>query len=151
MASNPQTLCVGDWYDQSMAMRWADSDMLRHMNNAIYFRLMEEARVQMLAAAGIESTDQDGVVVVHCACDYLKPITYPATVRVRHTVEKIGRTSLTHKTAFFVEEDSDFGPYARGRSVMVRIQRPEEIPAPWPETVLERLAKVCQRAISPAV
>ncbi len=148
MVSNPQILRVGDWYDQDIAMRWADADMLCHMNNAVYFRLMEEARVQMLAQAGVESSDQDGVVVVHCACDYLKPITYPATVRVRHTVEKIGRSSLTHQTAFFIDQDIAFGPYARGRSVMVRIQRPEETPSPWPVTVLERLGKVCQRGAS---
>jgi acyl-CoA thioester hydrolase len=146
MVSNPQALCVGDWYDQDIAMRWADSDMLRHMNNAVYFRLMEEARIQMLVAAGVPSTEQEGVVVAHCSCDYLKPITYPATIRVRHTVEKIGRTSLTHQTAFFVDHDMAFGPYARGRSVMVKIQRPEDTPVPWPAAVLERLAQVCQRA-----
>lgn len=145
MMSDQRTLSVGDWFDQDIPMRWADSDMLRHMNNAVYFRLMEEARIQMLVAAGVASTDQEGVVVVHCACDYLKPITYPATVRVRHTVEKIGRTSLTHQTAFYVCEDMAFGPYARGRSVMVRIQRPAETPVPWPQTVLDRLAQISQR------
>lgn len=100
MVTKQRKLREGDWYDCDIAMRWADSDMLRHMNNAVYFRLMEEARIQMLAAAGVSSTAQEGVVVVHCACDYLKPITYLATVRVRHIVEKVGRTSLTHRTEF---------------------------------------------------
>ena len=145
MVTEQRKLSEGDWYDCDIAMRWADSDMLRHMNNAVYFRLMEEARIQMLAAAGVSSTAQEGVVVVHCACDYLKPITYPATVRVRHVVEKVGRTSLTHRTEFYVVQDLAQGPYARGRSVMVRLTRPPERPVPWPEAVLDRLASICER------
>uniref|UniRef100_UPI0040554CC8 acyl-CoA thioesterase n=1 Tax=Orrella sp. TaxID=1921583 RepID=UPI0040554CC8 len=145
MVTEPIKLSEGDWYDCDIAMRWADSDMLKHMNNAVYFRLMEEARIQMLAAAEVCSTSEEGVVVVHCACDYLKPITYPATVRVRHVVEKVGRTSLTHTTEFYVLGDLAQGPYARGRSVMVRVTRPPERPVPWPEAVLDRLAIVCVR------
>ena len=145
MVNEQQALTEGDWYDRDIVMRWADSDMLRHMNNAVYFRLMEEARIQMLAQAGVSSTDQEGVVVVHCACDYLKPITYPATVRVRHIVEKVGRTSLTHRTEFYVLEDLAQGPYATGRSVMVRVKRPPETPVPWPKQVLDQLARISQR------
>lgn len=145
VVTEQKNLQEGDWFDRDIVMRWADSDILRHMNNAVYFRLMEEARIQMLVAAGVPSTDQEGVVVVHCACDYLKPITYPATVRVRHIVEKVGRTSLAHRTEFYVVQDLAHGPYARGRSVMVRVQRPPESAVPWPQAVLDRLASISQR------
>ena len=34
-------------------MRWADMDSQGHVNNVTYFRYMEEARVQMFRARGL--------------------------------------------------------------------------------------------------
>ena len=34
----------------SFAMRWGDMDMLGHLNNTVYFRAMEEARIAFINA-----------------------------------------------------------------------------------------------------
>ncbi len=135
-------LQVGDQYEIDIPMRWADADMLQHMNNAVYFRFMEEARILMMAAAGMRSTDEVGKVVAHCSCDFLRAITYPATVRVRLTVEKIGRTSLTQLNELFVEHDLDAGPYAKGRTVLVNIHHGRGEPIPWTEQDLRAFGSV---------
>lgn len=144
MTIESNALCVGDWYEVDLPMRWADADMLQHMNNAVYFRFMEEARILMMASAGLKSTDEVGKVVAHCSCDFMKAITYPADVRVRLTVEKIGRTSMTHLNELFVVHDLGSGPYARGRTVLVNINHDLGQSVPWTEADLLAFGRVCQ-------
>lgn len=141
-----RSLTVGDVFETDIAMRWADSDMLRHLNNTGYFRFMEEARIQFLAAAGLSATDADGNVVAHCSCDFLHPITYPATIRVRLTAQKIGRTSLTQYNELFVLHDLARGPYARGTTVLVNMDAALNRPTPWTESLLGALGQVCRPA-----
>ena len=56
---NPDTLsarilAVGDTHQVDLPLRWGDSDALNHLNNTLYFRLMEEARMRILYDAGFE-------------------------------------------------------------------------------------------------
>lgn len=140
-------LTPGDVFEVDLPMRWADADMLQHLNNAGYFRFMEEARIRMLAAAGLKADGSVGNVVAHCACDFLRPITYPATVRVKLVVERIGRTSLTQINDIYVVEDLAFGPYARGKTVLVSMDNATGKPAPWTPEALAALGQVCQAAV----
>lgn len=98
----------------------------------------------MMAQAGMRSTDEIGKVVAHCACDFKKAITYPATVRVKLVVEKIGRTSLTQRNELSVVGDLDAGPYAVGTTVLVNIHHASNKSMPWTENDLIMLGAVCQ-------
>ena len=88
------TLAVGDIYDLDIPMRWSDADALAHLNNANYFRYMEEGRLRMFYEGGAPQSTRYGPVVVHCSCDFKKSITYPATIRASLRVVSIGRSSL---------------------------------------------------------
>ncbi len=136
-------LTEGDVFEVDLPMRWADSDMLRHMNNTVYFRMMEEARIKMLAAVDIDVAGEVGFVVVHCSCDFMRAITYPATVRVKLIVEKVGRTSLTQINELYVLEDLASGPYARGKTVLVSTDHVNNCAIPWTQEALTALGAVC--------
>jgi len=144
MTSSKRPLAEGDVFEVDLPMRWADADMLCHMNNAVYFRMMEEARIKMLAAAGQRSNEQMGKVVAHCSCDFLKPIVYPAQVRVRLIVEKIGRSSLSQINELYVVDDLAFGPYARGKTVLVNIDPATSRACPWTPADLQDLGATCR-------
>ncbi|MEH6649658.1 MAG: thioesterase family protein [Motiliproteus sp.] len=78
-------------------IRWGDMDALGHLNNTLYFRLFEEARIQWLDHIGAEFSKPNaatGAVIVHAGCDFLYPVVYPATTRISTTIEKIGRSSI---------------------------------------------------------
>ena len=114
---NPDTLsarilAVGDTHQVDLPLRWGDSDALNHLNNTLYFRLMEEARMRILYDAGFELPANDGAILAHASCDFLRPLTYPATVRVTHTVTRIGRSSAEFELLLEKVGD-DAGPYAR--------------------------------------
>jgi len=140
-------LSAGDFFEVDLPMRWADADMLQHLNNAAYFRFMEEARILLLGAAGLKADGSVGNVVAHCACDFIRPITYPATIRVRLIVERVGRTSLTQINEIYVVQDLVFGPYARGKTVLVSMDSATGKPEPWTPEALTALGRVCQPAI----
>ena len=139
-------LQTGDTYDIDVNMRWADADSLQHLNNAVYFRFMEEGRISMFYAGHIPESSRFGPVVVHCSCDFKKQITYPATIRVRHRLVKLGRSSMEHEVDLLVvENDGTLDLRAQGRSVMVWMDFQAQKSHPWPPEVLKALATTVNR------
>ena len=133
-----RTLSAGDRYALDLPLRWGDFDSLNHLNNTVYFRLMEEARVQILYAVGLKIPDDCGVVLAHGSCDYLRPLNYPATVRVTHEVTRIGRSSIEFELILEKTGDAS-GSYARGRNVVVWMDSVHNRAEPWPDDVLARM------------
>ncbi|MDO6563015.1 thioesterase family protein [Amphritea sp. 1_MG-2023] len=76
-------------------VRWGDMDAYGHVNNALYMRYLEEARVQFLAQLGA-AVDGNGTdpVIINVGCTFLRPISYPATVNIKISVGEIGRSSF---------------------------------------------------------
>ena len=143
--STPRTLAVGDIYDLDIPMRWSDADALAHLNNANYFRYMEEGRLKMFYEGGAAQGGRYSAVVVHCSCDFKKSVTYPATVRVSHRVVSIGRSSLEHAVELSVVYPDRLELCAVGKSVMVWMDFELNKSHPWPPEVLEALAKPINR------
>jgi len=129
-------LSTGDYFIVDLPIRWGDCDALQHLNNVAFFRLMEEGRVQMLVGAGIPWPKNHGPIVVHVSCDFLRPFSYPGTVRVTHTVVKVGRSSIEMDVTL-APNDSPTSIHARGRTVAVWMDLAAKAAAPWPKNLLE--------------
>lgn len=71
-------------------------DALGHVNNTVYFRYMEQARVEWLDKLGIHLVGDTpvSVVIVNASCTFLLPVTYPATVEVKLFASQPGRSSI---------------------------------------------------------
>jgi acyl-CoA thioester hydrolase len=64
-------------------VRWGDLDAFNHVNNTVFLRFLEEARIRFFAALGDAwMSDKSGPVVVNVNCNFRREIRYPATVRV---------------------------------------------------------------------
>ncbi|MFC4274916.1 acyl-CoA thioesterase [Achromobacter aloeverae] len=138
-------LSPGATHVVDVPLRWGDSDAMDHLNNTLYFRLMEEARMQILYGAGLRLPADDGPILAHASCDFLRPLTYPATVRVTHTLTRIGRSSMEFELVLEKAGDEG-GPYARGRNVLVWMDYVANRSAPWPAAALAALARVMRAA-----
>ena len=136
-----RALGVGDIQRFQLPLRCGDSDSLNHVNNTLYFRLMEEARMQILYSAGMKLPDDHGFILAHASCDFLRPLTYPAQVQVTHAVTRIGRSSLEFEITLDKVGDEE-GAYARGRNVLVWMDYVNNRSQPWPAEVLGRLGGV---------
>ena len=100
-------------------LRWADMDSFGHVNNVVYLRYLEQARVDWMfitaKEAGVEEFSL-GTVVARHAIDYKRPLVYRADpVRVETWVTQISNASFT--VAYEVKDD-DF-VYATAETVLV--------------------------------
>ena len=116
-------------------LRWGDMDAMAHLNNTLYFRLMEEARIQWFHKIGFSTLPTGHApILAHVSCDFLRAMTYPGTARVTQTVTKVGRSSV-EMTLVIERTDEPGTRYAAGRSVIVWFDYTANKAEPWPEAV----------------
>jgi len=78
-----------------LPIRWGDMDALGHVNNTVYFRYMEQARIEWFEALGLSlQPGGEGPLIINASCTFLKPMVYPATVELRTYVDSPGRSSV---------------------------------------------------------
>ena len=116
-------------------LRWGDMDAMQHVNNVMYFRLMEEARIQWFAKLGFNTLPQgEAPILAHAACDFARAMTYPAVAVVKQSVTRVGRSSV--EMGLVIERKDEPGvAYATGRTVIVWYDYSAGKSMPWPESV----------------
>jgi acyl-CoA thioester hydrolase len=107
-------------------LRFADIDMLGHVNNVAYASYVEMARVEFLRSLGERVTS---IIVAHLALDYRRPVHEGRALAVDTWVEKIGRTSVTLRQVVWA--DADRATDVRSVLVFYDYERgaPMEVPA----------------------
>ena len=116
-------------------LRWGDMDAMAHLNNVMYFRLMEEARIQWFQHFGFPTLPtSEAPILAHAACDFVRAMNYPGVALVRQTVTRVGRSSVEMKLA--IEKKDEPGViYATGRTVIVWYDYAAGKSKPWPEAI----------------
>ncbi len=78
-----------------MPLRWGDMDAMGHVNNTVYFRYLEQARIAWFEALGCPP-DPVGVgpVIINAHCTFLKQLRYPGDIEVTTFVGDFGRSSF---------------------------------------------------------
>jgi acyl-CoA thioester hydrolase len=78
-----------------MPIRWGDMDAMGHVNNTVYFRYIETARIAWLEqVGGMVNPEGQGPVIVNASMNFLKQLTYPGEIEVRTFVAPPGRASV---------------------------------------------------------
>ena len=99
-------------------MRWGDMDAYGHINNTVYFRFMEQARVEWLEAMDVQVRPGGlGPVIINASCTFLIPLTYPGTVECRMLAGPSGRSSVPTYHEFRIAGDPVL--YAEGAAKIV--------------------------------
>lgn len=104
----------------TIPVAWGEMDAFEHVNNVVYARWIESARVayfERLGLMGRKRAEGVGPIVGHVRIDYLRPVTYPDTVRVDVSTRSIGRTSFT--MAYRIWSKAQGAEVARGEDVIV--------------------------------
>jgi acyl-CoA thioester hydrolase len=115
---------------EHIAIRWGDMDAMGHVNNTVYFRYMEQARIGWFEALvpRDEAWKATGIVIANASCNFKRPINYPGTVEVKVLVGPPGGSSVPTFYQLLVADDL----YADGEATVVFIdvgtQRPMRIP-----------------------
>jgi acyl-CoA thioester hydrolase len=93
-----QDLLAGYPVILDIPVAWGEMDAFQHVNNIVYLRYAESARIAYLEQAGLSKSMEGtgiGPILASINCRYLFPVTYPDTVRVGTRVTEIGADRFT--------------------------------------------------------
>src|SRR6185369_8078856 len=113
-------------------VQWGDQDAYGHVNNVVYFRWMESARIEYFRRGNWGSVDNGGVgpILASIKCDFRRQLLYPDTLLISGSIVSIGRTSM--KMVHRVYSTTLQFVAAEGDSVLVmfdyRAQKPVVVP-----------------------
>jgi acyl-CoA thioester hydrolase len=118
-------------------LRWADLDLLGHVNNVIYVDYLQEARIDMLVThAPDRRADElaEGVVVVRHEVRYVSPLTFSRrSVKIECWVSEIRAASFTMNYEIFADTDEGRVVYLQALTVLTpyvfATERPRRITA----------------------
>ncbi len=115
-----------------MPIRWGDMDAYGHVNNTVYFRYMEQARVEWIEEMKVPvRPGGEGPVIINAACTFLKPMNYPGVVEVRTYVGAVGRSSCQTYVDMLIDDEV----YAEGAAKVVWMDTQTGKSVPLPEHV----------------
>lgn len=127
----------------SLPIQWGEQDAFGHVNNTVYFRWFESARIAYGAEVGLsELFDKRriGPILAAVNCNYRKQLTFPDTVQIGARITKLGRTSLVMSHAVVSEKLQTVA--AEGDSTIVVFDYAQQKPIPIPQDLraaIERL------------
>ena len=123
-------------FECEIPLRFADMDADQHVNNAEYYRYMEEARMRWVYTLGLAMTPPAPIpVLAASACSFRAPLYYPGTVTVEIYLGRLGKSSL--RTHYLLRSGDTLA--AEGYAVSVWVDSDTQRPIPLPD-VVRRLA-----------
>lgn len=135
----------------TLPIQWGDQDAFGHVNNVVYFRWFESARVEYFHRAGLgEMMSGRGIgpILASIKCDYRRQLSYPDTLHVTASVTHIGRTSL--KMSHLAYSERQQAVAAQGESVIVVFDYATQRPIAVPDDVRAGIEKIERRKFEAA-
>lgn len=129
----------------AVSTRFADTDAMGHVNNAVYLTFVESARIAWWLAATGEPLEReagrpDGLILAEAEIAFRAPVFFGDTVTVESRATRIGRTSLGLEHRLSAARDGEVARLvAICRSVLVRYDYVREVPVPWPAELADRV------------
>jgi len=127
----------------SLAVEWGDQDGFAHVNNTVYLKWCETARVvyleqvemwQMIGAVG------KGPILAALSCNYLHPVTFPDTVQIGARISKIGNSSFRMEHAVVSLQQN--AVVADSSTVLVFLEYKDSRPLRVPDSIREAIAQL---------
>lgn len=106
-------------YKTSIEMRFADIDMMGHVNNAVYFTYMEIGRTKYWNQAIKWDWKNTGVIIGNASIDYLKPIFLNDRVSMYIRTSRIGHTSFDLEYLIVKDVNGQEVICSRGKTICV--------------------------------
>jgi acyl-CoA thioester hydrolase len=109
-------------------IRFADLDLLGHVNNKAFLTYAESVRAAFLHEIGLWTpSGAQQNVLVQVAIDYRRELHYPGEVRVGLRIESIGRSSFSMTIGLFDGADCAASVSATLVRIDVQTRRPQAL------------------------
>jgi acyl-CoA thioester hydrolase len=119
---------------------WGDMDAFGHVNNTVYLRWFESARIAFFYAAAVphqRAALEQAPILASTSCSFELPLAFPDTVRVQASAVRVGTKSFTLR--YEVHSRARARRAAHGDSVVVWYDYPSARSAPIPDDLRRRL------------
>ena len=126
-----------------VTVAWGEMDAYAHVNNAVFFRYFESARMAFLTRIGFVEPDHNdglGPILASTHCVFRRPLRFPDTVRVGARVRDVSHDRFTMEYEIF--SDTQQHVVARGEGVVVAFDYRNNAKGILPETVRLRIASL---------
>ena len=117
-------------------IHWGDQDSFGHVNNLMYLRWAETARVEYLTKIGLwerSPANNIGPILASITCHFRIPLTYPDTVHAGARITAVGNTSV--RMAHLIVSERHGAVAAEVESTLVMLDYNVSKPVPVPEQV----------------
>ncbi|MGD8699738.1 MAG: thioesterase family protein [Gemmatimonadales bacterium] len=124
-------------------VQWGEMDAYGHVNNTVFFRYFESARVKYLEDCGfLTAYDREkvGAILHSTSCRFRQPLFYPDTARVATRVTDLTEDRFT--MAYRLVSEAQQTIVAEGDCVVVSYDYRTRRIAPIPEYVREGIEKL---------
>jgi acyl-CoA thioester hydrolase len=126
-------------FSTRVEVRWRDLDALNHVNNAVYFTYLEQARVHYMRKLEIvpETPSGIGFILAEAQCQFKSPLTLGECVTVYIRVSELRNSSFVFE---YRMEGEDQRLAAEAWSIQVcydyENKHPIPIPDRWREAII---------------
>lgn len=127
----------------AIQIRFADTDMLGHINNANYLAYMELARMSYFNEVINDAVDwkKEGVILAKSIIDYRRPVFIDDTLFIYIAVDQISSKSFNFSYQFIVEKNKEKIICAEGSTLMVcfdyQTNKSIIMPVKWKERIMQ--------------
>ena len=126
-----------------LPVQWGDMDAYGHVNNTVFFRYFESARVEYLDRCGFLRSFQRervGAILHSTRCRFRRALTHPDTVLVGAAAREVEEDRFTHE--YRLVSVSGDHVAAEGSGVVVSFDYDRGTKAPIPAPVREGIASL---------
>jgi acyl-CoA thioester hydrolase len=129
-------------HEMCMPIRWGDMDAMGHVNNTLYFRYLEIARIEWFGLIGCQPDPQgEGPVIVNAFCNFYKQLEFPGEIRVKMYVSDPGRTTF-ESWATIERVDQPGVIFAAGGATTIWIDFPQQKAKTLPDWVRQLVSQI---------
>ncbi len=141
--ANAEALLEGLPVVVQVPVHWGEMDAFGHVNNIVYFRYFETARIHYLERCGFMTSyreDRIGAILHSTSCRFRRPLHFPDTVLTAARVTELeeDRFTMTYR-AISAEEQA---VAAEGSGLIVSYDYAGRTKTPLPEPVRARILEM---------
>jgi len=127
----------------SIPVQWGEMDAYGHVNNTVFFRYFETARIEFLRLCGFLQAYEElkiGAILHSTSCRFRLPLFFPDTIEVGGRAREIGEDRFVME--YRVVSLDQNGTAAEGTGTIVSFDYGRRAKASIPTYVLEKLKKL---------
>jgi len=122
---------------------WGEMDSFHHVNNAVYFRYFESARIEYFERIDFNRIMKEtgiGPILGSTNCRFRIPLTYPDTVQIGAKVDQVDADRFVMKYRVVSKNHGKIA--AEGEGLLVSFDYKKGIKTALPDIVRENIAKL---------